>query len=225
MTFRQLLEDHPRLLSIWEACARGVAAVKFQRFAALFNNGLYYNLEEVDHDRVRSLLKDGYYVVLTRRRAHLTTYLISLLSAITTGRFSHYTHALMNVEGDIANHMDFRLVEATAPGVHFSTFMEVFDCDSVVLMMPRGVTVADWAAALEYAKSAIGNKPYDNLFDLQNDKSVSCVELVYQALLRLPNGAQRFRHLLELIAEQGNDLTPQMLYDCGEFNVVYEARR
>mgnify|MGYP003490433667 FL=1 len=95
-------------LSIWNTIMDMVAAVKWNRTQAVLNGGVYYRLTELDHDRIRDLLAKNYLVILTRRSCHLTTYLISIASLIKTGRFSHYTHALMNVEGDLAGHVGYK---------------------------------------------------------------------------------------------------------------------
>lgn len=199
------------------------SSVQWPRLQAMLNNGIYYRLEEKDHDILRRMLKEDYFFILTRRRAHLTTYLIALVSWFSTKKKAHYTHALMNTEGDIANNIDFKLVEATNPGTHYSTFMQVFDCDSVVLLKPKGVTIDQWTNVLEKAKTSIGAK-YDDLFDLTESEKMSCVELCYVALQQFKNYRELFPNLVKLL-EENTDLTPQLLYDCGDLDVVYEARR
>lgn len=224
MTFRTFLEKHDWALSAWNGVTGVFSMIHWPRTQALFNGGVYYYLREEDHDQVRKLLKENYLVILTRRKSHLTTYLIAVASWFATHEASHYTHALMNVEGDITNHVDFQLIEATAPGVHYSTFMKVFDCDSVALLKPRGVSLEEWTGVMDAAKAEYG-KQYDTLFDISSDQKVSCVEMIYQALKQLPEYRVRFEDLIELIERSGNDLTPQMLYDCGDMDVVFEVRR
>jgi hypothetical protein len=130
----------------------------------------------------------------------------------------------MNVEGDLAGHLGYKLIEATGTGVHYSTFMEVFDCDSVALLAPRGVPLDEWTKVLDKVKTELG-KQYDTLFDITSDTNVSCVEMVFVGLKTLPDYEARFPQLVSLIAERGNNLTPQMLYDTGELEVVFEVRR
>ncbi len=208
----------------WSALLDVFAAIHFNRTAAVFNDGIYYNLTEQDHDQLRQMLKDNYYVILTRRKSHLTTYLIALVSFIVSGKSAHYTHALMNVEGDLEGHLGHKLIEATGEGVHCSTFMEVFDCDSVVLLTPKGVAPEEWTAVMDEVKNDLG-KQYDDFFDISNDLSVSCVEMVYWGLKTLPDYEQRFPNLVRLIREHKDDLTPQMLLDCGDLDVAFEVRR
>lgn len=224
MSFRTFLAKRPVLFKLWQGCANFVSGIHWNRTQAVINGGMYYSLTESDHDMLRLLLKENYCLIVTRRKAHLTTYLISLMSRWATGRPTHYAHALMNVEGDIENHVDFKLIEATGKGVHYSTFMEVFDCDSVAVLKPRDVPLDEWTAVLEAARLSLGSE-YDMMFDLNDESKVSCIELCYKAIKRLNNYKERFPNLLALIEEKKGDLTPQMLYDCGDLDVVFEVRR
>lgn len=207
----------------WDKLLDLFASIKWDRTFAVLNGGVYYRLKEEDHDKIRQMLKDGYYIILTRRRSHLTTYLIALASMIVGGK-AHYTHALMNVEGDLEGHLGYKLIEATGEGVHYSTFMEVFDCDSVALLTPVGLTPAEWTKLMDAVKAQLG-KEYDDFFDVSNDLHVSCVEMVYWGLRSLPNYEQRFPKLVQMMRDRKNDLTPQMLYDTGELQVAFEVRR
>lgn len=223
MSLRTFLKQNPLAYKMYAWLMHIFADIKWPRLQAFINGGLYYKLTESDHDKLRELLKHNYYVILTRRKCHFTTYVIALTSKIETGTPSHYTHALMNVE-DSENHIDFQIIEATGSGVHWSTFMEVFDCDSVVLMKPRGVLKEQWSLAMAMAKEEIGDE-YDLLFDINDGSKVSCVEMVFQAIKKITNYESKFPNLLALIKEKKNELTPQMLYDCEDMDVVFEIRR
>lgn len=190
---------------------------------ALLNGGIYYDITESEQDRIRKLLVSGYYIILTRRKTHLTTYLIALGTWIKTGKLGYWSHGLMNLEdSNVHDDQDYRLMEATGIGVHYSTFMQVFDCDSVVLMKPKGFTIEDWTVCLDQLKKQEG-KPYDTLFDLAQDNSLSCVELVRIALQASPNYLKEFSKFEAMVQSEGK-VIPQMLYDCGDFDVVYEVR-
>lgn len=220
---RAYLLAHPKAFRLWAKGAKFISGVHWPRLAAIRNGGLYYRLEEADHDLIRRLLKSYYCFILTRRKSHLTTYTIGLMTWIATKKAAHYTHALMNVEGDLDNNIDFKLIEATSKGVHYSTFMEVFNCDSVAIMKPRGVSLAEWTYVLDEVKADFGRE-YDMLFDITNNLALSCIELIYDGLKKLPEYRQRFPNFISMI-EQQNELTPQMLYDCGDFDVAFEIRR
>lgn len=211
-------------LKMWNGVIKIMALIKWQRTQAVINGGVYYRLQESDHDRIRELLAKDYLIVLTRRKCHLTTYLIMIAAAVADHKWSHYTHTLMNVEGDLEGHLGYKLIEATGVGVHYSTFMEVFDCDSVALLSPKGISLEEWTEVLDKVKTEVG-KGYDNLFDLASDKNVSCVEMVYWGLKALPDFETHFPKLIALIQAEGNNLIPQMLYDTGELDVVFEVRR
>lgn len=211
-------------LKVWDKLLKFFAAIEWPRTAAFFNRGVYYKLVEADHDMIRQMLKDDYLLIFTRRNSHLTTHLIALISMIVSRRSVHYTHVLMNVEDAIDGHVGYKLLEATNTGVHYSTFMEVFNCDSVALLKPRGIEMEQWTKVLDHAKRQFG-KPYDNLFDITNDEAVSCIELVYWSLKQLPSYELRFPKLVELLSKPHANLTPQMLYDTGELEIVFEVRR
>src|ERR1700744_5322353 len=65
---------------------------------ALFNGGIYYDLTEIDHDKLSILLAKNYYIILIYRKAHLSSYLCGLANLIKTGKWSSWSHALMNVD-------------------------------------------------------------------------------------------------------------------------------
>lgn len=223
-TLRKFLRSNNTFGTLYKAFLYFVSNFTWKRLYALFNGGVYWSLKESDHDEIRRLLKYNYYIILTRRNSALSTFLISLTSFWATGVASYYSHAVMNVEGDIDNHMDFQLIEATAKGVHWSTFLEVFDCDSVCVLKPKMVSADEWTHILDTVKQQHG-KPYDTLFDLTENENLSCVELIYEGLRAIPYFQEKFPELVELINKNGNNLTPQMLRDCNDLEVVFEARR
>ncbi len=224
MTLREILNKYPLAFKVWNKLSNLVSRLQWIRLQAVINGGVYYSLMECDHDIIRSILKENYLIILTRRKAHFTTYLIYILNYIYTHKKTYYTHALMNVENDIPNNIDYKLIEATASGVHYSTFMQVFDCDSVVLLKPKNVPLKEWTKVLDNVKNQLG-LPYDNIFDITSNSSVTCVEMIYQGLKTLPNYTERFPNLIALLEANKNNLAPQDLYSCGDLDIVFEARR
>ena len=177
-----------------------------------------------DRQMIMEMLKHDYYIITTRHSNHLSLYAISLAGFIGTGKWSTYGHVCMNMENTVETKDDFRLVEAVGVGSKYSTFDEVFDeCDGVALLKPKSMQAEHWTSVLDKAKTEVG-KPYDTLFDLANDKAVSCVELVRDALQGEPDYATDFANFDKMIAKI-NNLTPQMFRDCSDFEVVYEVRR
>jgi len=200
-----------------------ISPIKWNSIKALFNRGIYWDLKESDHDYLRTNLAKNYYVILIRRKTHLTTYFIGLASWLKTGKWGYWSHALMNVDdGNIRNDNDFKLMEATGSGVHFSTFMEVFDCDSVCLLRPKGYTDEDWVETLDCLLKQEG-KFYDNLFDVADDSHLSCVELVRRALQNDDEYSTKFAKFEEMIKK--SNLVPDMYYSCDNFEIVWEIRR
>lgn len=179
-------------------------------------------LTEQELKEIKDALIPNYYIILTRRKNHLSTFFVGLASFVVSGKWSHWAHVLMNLEDEVESDQDFRLIEATGRGIHYSPFNKVFEVHSVALLKPRSMTIDDWTAIMDRAKSNLG-KPYDSLFDLKNDQEMSCVELVRAALMADPDYYTSFANFEDMIKTHKN-LTPQMFYDCPDFEVVYEVR-
>ena len=176
-----------------------------------------------EQEKIKEMLKPNYYIILTRRSNHLSTFFISLAHFFLRLKFGHYAHVLMNLEDEVNTSEDFRLIEALGTGVQYSTFDKVFDVHSVALLKPKSMSVERWTAVLDAANNQLG-KPYDTLFDLTTDTNVSCVEMVRNALMADPDYYVNFAEFERMINKTKN-LTPQMFYECKDFEVVYEIRR
>lgn len=184
----------------------------------------YYDLTDADLEDIRTALARNYFIIGTRRKTVFSTYLIGFATWVKTGKFGHYDHILLNFEeNDPATDYDFQLYEATSAGAHISTFMEVFDCDSVVLLRPKNMTIEEWTYCVDRAKLDLG-KPYDDMFNLYDDTHISCVEMVRNALRAVPDYEKKFPNFEAEVGKIKN-LTPQMYYDCTDFEIVYEVRR
>lgn len=166
-------------------------------------------------------LASGYYIILTGSKSHLSSVIISLLSWIKTGVWARYSHVLMNCDNitDPSDTASFKFVEATSTGVHYSTFDEVFNCDTVCLLSPLSVSNEEWTKIIDGLLKQKGKK-YDDLFDLSDTSRVSCVELVLEAL-KSADYANDFKDLEQLIQQEGN-LVPQMYRQSKDFIVAYE---
>lgn len=186
--------------------------------------GRPYLLKLKDHAEIMFRLNHGNYIILTRRNTHLSTYMTAIAHFIMTGRFGYWSHALINIEPGMHKTPDgFNFVEAIGQGVKVSQFREIFNCDSAVILKPICNKPLDWENAIEESLGDVGKK-YDTNFDLGDSSKMSCVELVLDALKRISNYEVVFKGLLDLIKKEGN-LTPQMYYDCGSFEVILEIRR
>jgi hypothetical protein len=156
-------------------------------------------------------------ITLTRRKSHLTTYLIWVGHFILTGKRNLYwAHALFN-DGSLA-------IEAIGKGVLVNKPSKVLNVDGVAILIPKRMHLVSWEMIIDEAKrhAEIGTK-YDNLFNALNDNKVSCIELVYDALKEIENHKELWPNFFRMVEEEGN-VTPQMLYDCGDFEVIYEVR-
>lgn len=181
-------------------------------------------LSDSEKDEIRQKLTHDYYIILTRRKNYLTTFFINLGHFLLTGRWGYYSHALVNLEDEVMNDDDFRLIEATVEGVHFSTFPQVFDTvQAVALLSPKNVSLEEWTAALDSTKNYLG-VPYDNLFNLKNDLEINCVELIYLAIKSIPGYKTKFADF-ERIVLRKKKLTPQMLLECKDFEVTWVVKK
>jgi hypothetical protein len=185
-------------------------------------------------DLAKVLASDDYFICLNRRATHLTTYLIGLAAWIKTGKVGYYRHAFMNAEGDLQPipkggmtskwiQENFKFVEATSEGVHFSQFFDVFNCNGVCLLrLPKEVS----KAIDDHLISKNIGKPYDNLFDLKKDNCLSCVEVVWRVLI--DTGLDEdFPHLMKAVEKFGN-LVPDMFYEAalqGDLEIAFEKRK
>jgi hypothetical protein len=183
-----------------------------------YKNGL----TESELQTVRNYLTPHYYVILTHRKNHLSTFFVGLASWLVSGKWSYWAHALMNLEDEVKSDTDFRLVEAIGAGVTYSPFDLVFQVHGVVLLKPKNMSADKWTVVMEKAMTEVG-KPYDSLFDLKNDNALSCVELVRTALMAEPDYYVNFANF-EMMIQQEKNLTPQMFYDCPDFEIIYEVR-
>lgn len=184
-----------------------------------YNNGL----TAAELSQIRDKLIPNYYIILTHRNNHLSTFFVGLASYVLTGKWSYWAHSLMNLEDEVKSDADFRLIEATGAGTHYSPFDAAFKVHGVALLRPKNMSTEYWTLVMDKANSNLG-KPYDSLFDLKSDAKVSCVELIRTALMAEPNYYENFANFEALIKREKN-LTPQMFYDCEDFEVVYEIRK
>jgi hypothetical protein len=176
-----------------------------------------------DLDTIRGMLAKDYYIIVTWRSNHLSAYFTSFANLVLTGHWGRWSHVLMNLEDGVGSDDDFRFVEAIGVGSKLSTFSEVTDVNGIALLRPKRMPIEDWTAVLDKAKTEVG-KPYDTLFNLKDDTKVSCVELARDSLQAEPDYAQNFPDLERLIAK-GHNLSPDMFYNCTDFEVAFMARR
>lgn len=210
----------------WSGFTSWFSELKWTGLLSKFRGGKPgFNLTLEDWKLLQESLASDYYLILTRRKTHLTTYSIAFMTWIKQGKWPDYSHALMNLdlEDDAADFMKFKLMEATSTGVHYSRFDEIFDCDYVCLLEPVNMDHDEWKSVMKGLAEQLG-KPYDNLFDVYDDTHVSCVEMCLDALRANPN-YQRDFPTLEAMIQQAKNLTPQMYRECADFRVVLEIKR
>jgi hypothetical protein len=171
---------------------------------------------------LRERLTNHYYIIVTRRVNHFSTFMTGIAHFFLTGHWGYWSHVLMNVEDEVHSNSDFRLVEALGTGVQYSHFDEVFSCTSVALLKPKHISLDEFVELLDQRAAAFIGRPYDTLFDLKQENAVSCVELIRDVLKTIPDYETKFANFERMIAKEKN-LDPQMFYDCDDFEIVYEA--
>jgi len=173
---------------------------------------------------IMEMLKKDYYIIATRRRNHLSTWAIAISDYFLTRKVGFYSHVLMNLEDEVKSVDDFRLVEATGAGSHYTAFDDVFaGVDAVCLLSPKDMTIEEWTVAMDKVKTLVG-RPYDRLYDLADENALSCVELVRAALKANPDYLKEFFNFEVEIVNRKN-LTPQMFVDCKDFTKAFEVKR
>lgn len=188
--------------------------------------GREYNLTDDDIDQVYKLLIDHRCIVLTRRNTHLTTYLIGLSDFFLRLRRSRSMYPLKmgywaHIFTELSTGHELKIVESIGKGVVKSNFYRALNVDSICVLKPKYLSEEEMETANELAVKYIGAL-YDTCFNINDDSRLSCAELVYRSLSRTkPYGIPG---LNTMIRRLGN-LTPQMFYDCGDFEILLEIRR
>lgn len=181
-------------------------------------------LDDAERAYIQEACAKDYYLILTKRSNYFSAFMINFGHWFLTGRWGFFTHVLMNLEDTVEDENDFRFIEATGTGTHYSSFGDVFDpVDAVALLKPKSMTLEEWTAALDRAKTYLGT-PYDNLLDLKNNLEINCVELIRLALESLPDYSTRFADLERIVAKYGK-LTPSMFADCTDFEIVWVVKK
>ena len=177
--------------------------------------GRTYNLTFKDYLQFKSITVYSPYILLTRKHSHLTTYFISIANALLGQKLSYWSHAAI-VHGE-------DVYEALGDGVQVNSLMYAMKSDAAVLLRPKGISEMEWFNVITEARDNIG-KPYDTDFDLANDNRLSCIEFVWDALLEVVGYEEKWPAFNKMIKDHGN-VTPQMLYDSGDFEIVLEVRK
>lgn len=195
-----------------------------------FFTGRYYNLTSDDVRSALAKLSTGRYIILIRRNTHFTTYLIGTAHLLATliwptkyrkAHMGFWSHACLHLEDESLREIDLQIIEAVGQGVKISEFWDVLNCDSICLLKPKNYSEDEFEKVIAWARTLIG-RPYDNVFNIKDDKEISCVEAAYSSLLAAdPKGLPSLSEWVDRV----NNLTPDMIYECGDFDVELEIRR
>lgn len=204
------------LRKLWSAVVDKVGALQWEWL-------MPPKLDRSHHALICQVLSRGNFVILTRRRAHMSTYLVGIGHWFLTGRWGYWSHVCMNVEpDDLDLASSVRIVEAVGAGVRISGFYDVFDCDSVKILRPLIHEGFEWEDVIAQALKSVG-RPYDDFFDLSDAEAQSCVEVFWQAMKEDTRFRERFHGLVAQVEREKN-LTPSMFEECGSFETMLEIR-
>lgn len=206
-----------------------IGRIEWSSIKYLFQ-GRYYDLQEKDIEQAIRMMRVDRYIILLRRKTHFTTYLIGLghwfaMKVRPYGErkahFGFWSHLALHIEDFDADEVQLKILEAVGPGVKESTFWDVLNCDAICLLKPKNYTTEQMENVINYAKTRIGTK-YDASFNLASDSEVSCVEYGYSALL---HEDKKGLPLLSAWVDHVMNLTPDMVYESGDFEICLEIRR
>lgn len=192
-----------------------------------FFTGVEFEITYKERLEITKLLIQNNCLCLTRRKTHLTTYLIAIAEYFLRGKWGYWSHALFNFEGHADTMYQLRFIEAIGRGVVENDSVEVLNCDSMVLLVPQlygkdPILTKAWDECVQSSPKDLGKK-YDTRLNIKDPTCVSCVEEILDQIKEIPDYEHHFSGLLALIEKEKN-LTPDMLYDCNDFRVLLEIR-
>lgn len=187
--------------------------------------GRRYNLDVDDWCKIAKELDRGYYIILTYRKSHLSSYAVQLGHFALTGKFGDYSHALCNIEPDknINGFDDFKFIEAIGKGVVCNDWHDTMNVDRICILKPKYYTQEEFDSCVTEIYDEIGKK-YDKRFKYNDPKNRSCVEIARERMIHLPDYFTKMR-VFEYMIQNEKNLTPQMFRDCPDFEVVLEIKR
>jgi hypothetical protein len=183
-------------------------------------------LTEEEKKKLAELLASGYYIILTSHNYHLSSWFVRWMYFFKFWNKAEFSHVLMNVDylDKPEELQQFKFMEATYTGVHYSKFDEVFDCTNFALLSPKMVSNITFTNVIDALVKQEG-KEYDDLFQLADESKMSCVELIRYAFRKSFNDDRIynacFPKIEEIIRIEGN-LFPESFINSGDFVVVYK---
>lgn len=189
--------------------------------------GKDYKLSKWQQETIADFLNKHYLITVTRRDFHLSTYLIMLGNFVKTGRFGFWCHTVQNTEEDpVTSKDDFLLIESVGSGVKVSKFETVFNCDHAALLKPKRLTMQEWDSRMDEIKDRFFEelgREYDNAFLIFDGRRMSCIEYTLAQLKKLSDFESVFPNVSKILKEK-NNMTPDMLFESGDFEIVYMAK-
>lgn len=198
--------------------------IQWESLRKLFT-GRKYNLTEQDHGRIFSAIKNQPYIILTYRKAHLSTWLVRAAELILNQKWGCYGHVLVAFQRGlpVCKYSDIRFVEAIGKGVVDSHWSDVFNVDGVCVLRPIYFDSATLLKQIPEIENDIGKK-YDSKLNPYDDNQMACVEVGREIMKHIP-GYEKSMRVFESMIARRKYLTPDMFKDCPDFEVVLEIKK
>jgi len=172
---------------------------------------------------LKKVLDQDYYIICSVHYTHLSYWLISIAQKIKRGTWAKWGHVFMNYDYDKTDKPMF--CEATGRiGVRVIGFEELMAGDGFVLLKPKNLDLDKFTSVIDAGLKKNIGKPYDDLFDMQNQTRLSCVELVLVVLEQIPGYKDFFKKFFTM-QKTIKTITPDSYPDCGDFEELCSVRR
>lgn len=186
-----------------------------------FITGKEYKLTNDDVKKLADYMLKERVVGISARNTHLSTLMATLGHFILTRRWLWVGHAFINVDDEQSDPFGMQIFESVGAGAIVSPFWKVILCDYVWLGKPKYVKESDWEKIHQVLLSQQGIV-YDIFCNPRDASALNCVERVVLAILTVDPTA--LPSLSRMMEKYGN-LTPQMVIECGDFEVCLEIKR
>lgn len=205
---------------IYEKGMTFLASIRWEWIVRLYKKPSYMTIN--DENAIKRMLFKNYYIIATFDPYSLSGLFVVCATFLLTGKLPKYTHVLFNVEMDNEHDENgvpkFRFVESTSDGVHYSDFKKALGHSKrIALITPKYYSQERFDETIGMVHAYIG-RGYDFRYNLEDNLTLSCVELVWQRLKQMEFAEDHFRCLSFLMKYEGN-LTPEMFF-CPDFKIA-----
>lgn len=186
-----------------------------------FFTGREYDLRDEDITEIVRAMKSQRLIGLSYRETHFTSYCINTIYFFLSGRLREFSHAWLGPR-PFEDSLDLRIIESVAEGVRSAPFWKVLLVDAVALLKPKYFHPDKWAELDIEAEKDVGHIIYDIYGRYMDPSERNCIE---QVVFRMLHSDPDCLPGTTALMKKYKQLTPQMIYDSGDFEVILEIRR